>query len=114
MKSYKNERRIVRRILNGLFADGWAVYVHDGEELTPAVSPSKAINSIVWKRADGPDCWNLDEFWLVASKEGEKNQSVYFIPSNGNDGWDVITDYSVGLESVVGPVLEFADREAAR
>jgi hypothetical protein len=42
------------------------------------------------------DLVNCDDDWLIAYKDGAKFGWARFV--YGNDGWDVISDYSVNLE----------------
>lgn len=54
--------------------------------------------------------FNLDEAHLIVFKDGKKIGFVYLV--FGNDGHDLISDYSVSLEEFLKPVNEVADKLA--
>ena len=97
--TFRNERRILGCILKGLSAAGYAVTFDDREdEEFPAV-----IKELTFER-DGRTAWNYEEIVVRARKDGKAGW-VYLIFSNGNDSLDVITDYTVNLESVLDPII---------
>ena len=105
-KRQEIERRIVRKVAEGLIAAGYAVTVDYGMD-EPAIEASTSIKAIM---AEVQAC---DEEWLIAMKADESGQMkragmVFFV--YGNDGWDVINDYSVSLE----PALKEAEALANR
>lgn len=94
----KIEKKIAKAAIAGLLAAGYAISVHDGEEVT-------VKRSIIAK--DILDAmFTTDEDILLAYKAGELRGEVNFI--YGNDGYDVIADYSTVLE----PALKGAEEEA--
>lgn len=52
--------------------------------------------------------FNLDEARLFLSKNGEGHGWVYLV--FGNDGFDLVSDYTVNLDGFLKPVMELADR----
>lgn len=88
------ERKVLRRlILNGIRAS-YSISVHDGGEVV--VLNSKSVKELF------EGMFSVDEERLFFHKEGESIGIVHLV--YGNEGWDVISDYTVGLEPLmVGP-----------
>src|SRR4030095_6813035 len=83
------ERRIARRAILHLLAAGYSVTVYDGEERTVNAS-TKTIEVL-------KAMMTTDEDYLIAiDAEGKERGWIRFV--YGNDGWDVINDYTVNLE----------------
>lgn len=101
------ERRIVRKTVDALLAAGYALQTDQGGgELTPA-TPTRDREVIFDALVE------TDDEHLLATK-GDEQQGVkhtkgwvYFV--YGNDGWDVISDYTTNLEQVLEPVNEYAN-----
>lgn len=100
------ERRIIRRLVNDLLVAGFQVEVWDGEET--ALQPSIDIDAIM-----GAIMTTDDDHLYVYKTEADGTrpkahfgwiQLVY-----GNDGYDVVSDYTVNLEEVLKPSAELAD-----
>lgn len=87
------ERLIARQCIADLLAAGFLISVNDGEETTVKAS----TDATVIYRA----MFTTDEDYLqVSHPTGPvKNGWVRFI--YGNDGWDVISDYTVNLTDVL-------------
>lgn len=105
-KRQEIERRIVRKVAEGLIAAGYAVTVDYGMD-EPGIAESTNIKAIM---AEVMAC---DEEWLVAMKADESGQMkragmVFLV--YGNDGWDVINDYSVSLEPALQAANALADQ----
>ena len=49
-----------------------------------------------------------DEDYLLVHKDGRQIGWVYFV--YGNDGWDVVSDYTVNLEDLMKGANELADK----
>lgn len=90
------EHDIVTRTVDALLAAGYHIResedgaFEDGRDVTLAV------------------LFDLDDAYLIARhKDALKSGWVRFV--FGNDGWDVINDYTTNLEDVLAPVNAFAD-----
>jgi hypothetical protein len=99
------ERRIARAAIRGLLAAGFEVSVFDGEEeaLPRTDNPGAILAAMM----------TTDEDYLIAHKPGAPNVRggagwVRFI--YGNDGWDVINDYTVNLEAALTQAHKIAER----
>ena len=100
-KVVKTERAIARAAIAGILAAGYTISVDDGEEIVLRQSTdAKKIFDAMFStdedylhvhKADAPARQNTREAfgWV---------RFVY-----GNDGWDVICDYTVNLESALEP-----------
>jgi hypothetical protein len=96
----KIERQIAKRTIKEAFADGYKLGVFDGEELTLAdcADASKVFAAM----------FTTDEDWLRFYRDGKHVATVYFV--YGNDGYDVIADYHVSLDSLMARVQILADK----
>ncbi len=96
------ERQIIERVVKDALAAGFQITVDDGGD---APSVSRSTNQAVIMAA----VMLTDEDFLYYSKSGEPLQGwvrlIY-----GNDGWDVVNDYTTNLE----PLLTGAQAEADR
>ena len=97
------EHKIVRRVVKDAIKAGYTVSVFDGEEWTVKRSTEfKTINDALF---------STDEDTLRIRDAEGKNlgviQCIY-----GNDGFDVIADYSVSLEEFLKGANEYADKFA--
>jgi len=89
------EHDIVTRVVDVLTASGFQLR----EQYEDEWQDREALLTLLF---------DLDEAFLVCGgKEGSKGGWVRFV--FGNDGWDVICDYTVNLESVLEPVTQYAD-----
>lgn len=87
------ERDIVQRVVNVLQNKGYTLEVENGED---EAKPFVSVNKTMFQTDD-------EEIWL--SQNGKRNGFVAFI--YGNDGYDVIHDYSINLETVLSPVFAY-------
>jgi hypothetical protein len=92
------EREIAQATIKALLDAGFLLGVNDGEETTIHHSrDAKAIEAAMF---------TTDEDWLLVNLKGDDRKDprpqhwVRFI--YGNDGWDVINDYSTHLEAWIG------------
>jgi hypothetical protein len=100
-----NERKIIRHIIRSLKAAGWALYqFYDGDVMLPVTTETEALTL----------AFTVDESWFYF-KNGDNRHWVYFIIGNGNDGFDIITDYSIaevgkddGFEALMDKELKYA------
>ena len=90
------EREIATSVVKTLLKAGFALSVdngdNNGDEFEIANSRSK--KTVLEKM------FQTDEERVYAIKDGKLFGWVYFV--YGNDGWDVISDYTVNLEKYIG------------
>jgi len=98
------ETRIVKKTVADLLAKGYELAVHDGEEwhkrTTDAAKLHKALmetdqDRLFVYKADGP--------------KGRRDWFGWVFFVYGNDGWDVINDYTTNLEADLTEVNALAD-----
>lgn len=96
----KIERRVIRAFVKSALADGCEISVYDGEDFCLKRSSSeKDIMAAIM---------STDEDSFVLRKNGERIGSVQLV--YGNDGYDVIADYSVSLEYLMADANSVADK----
>lgn len=94
------EIEIIKATVEALLAAGFQLSVFDGEDTSPISTDPKVIHDALY---------NTDEDYLhVFQKTDEHHLGnfgwVRFV--YGNDGWDVINDYTVNLEPFIGEGTE--------
>jgi hypothetical protein len=90
------ERDIVTRAIDALVLAGYQV--RESEDGAFTDTRSVLLNLL----------FDLDDAFVIANhKESGKSGWVRFV--FGNDGYDVISDYTISLESVLAPVNAYAD-----
>lgn len=96
------EKRIIKRIIADALAAGYRLSVDDGE--------SRTINRSSDHEAILSAMMTTDEDYLLFYAPGDKVQSgwVYFV--YGNDGHDVVNDYTENLEEVMKSANALADQ----
>ena len=88
---HRHERAIAERLVTDAIALGYQVSVNDGEEWTVKRSTdSKAIMATLF---------STDEDYIRIRKDGEESSVGTFTLVYGNDGWDVIADWSYSAET---------------
>jgi hypothetical protein len=99
------ERKIAKAAIKQLLAAGYTLGVNDGEEITIHHSrDAQAIEAAMF---------TTDEDYLFVYVKGDNRRDtrpqywVRFV--YGNDGWDVINDYSVHLEPDLTEAQGIAD-----
>lgn len=96
------EQQIMDLIVDAAFAAGYTVSVHDGEEVTVDKSTDKA-EIFAACRTTGQD-------YLIFKNEGERVGQVSLIYGNGNNGMDLISDYSMSIEGMMQPVMDAVEK----
>lgn len=89
---------IVRRVVTVLIDAGYLLTVHDGEEAT--LKYNKDVNQIVGALMTTDE----DRLYVFQKVRGTCIGWVQFV--YGNDGWDVVSDYTTNLEDVLRPVFD--------
>ena len=107
---HRHERAIAERLVTDAIAQGYqvsVVSVNDGEAwVVKRSTDSKAIMAALF---------STDEDYIRIRKEGEEGSVGTFTLIYGNDGWDVIADwsYSVETEAVMQRIQRGASELAA-
>ena len=99
------EADIVTRTVDALLAAGYALQVDDGgrpEERRPAEPTTDRAVILA-------ELMETDEDYLLAVTPGLAVPRGWVRFVYGNDGHDVICDYSTSLEDVLKPINEYAD-----
>lgn len=113
------ERSIARRFILDALRAGYVLSVYDGEEVTLKQSTSaKAILAAMF---------TVDDEYLLLSRPDDPQPEVtvgaFFRPTihnvvgwvrfvYGNDGYDVISNYTTNLETIMAGANKLADRYA--
>jgi hypothetical protein len=92
------EREIATQIVKDLLKAGYSLGVNDGEETT--IHHSKDAARIM------ASMFTTDEDYVLVYVKGDDKKDIrpqYWARLiYGNDGWDVLSDYSQHLEPVIG------------
>lgn len=89
--SLLNEKLIARHIITQALAKHWTVSVYDGEEL--CLTRSDNVTDII------DAMWSTDGDELIFQDLNRVQMGwVRFIYGNGNDGLDVVSDFTTSLE----------------
>lgn len=107
----RTEIRIVRRVVRDLLKAGYQLFVVDndwaGEEANTSINNSaESLERL----------FDVDDEYLYVAPKGFKQIAgrgtgtwVRFV--FGNDGWDVICDYTTNLEGIIEPISEWIDEQ---
>lgn len=101
----KIEQQITGATIRALLGAGFSLGVFDGEEHTLEFCKTPALVAKALMTTD-------EDHLTVFDNEKNFIGSVFFV--YGNDGWDVICDYSTSLEEYLEPVNALADRLAEK
>lgn len=101
------ERQIVRRIATDAIAAGHLVAVHDGEDW--AQRRTQDVGAIMAAVMFTDE----ERLYIYRNAAAERAMGQVFLVY-GNDGWDVIADYSISLESLLAGANELAERLEGR
>ena len=101
------ERRIIRQVCKSALAAGYAVSVDCGEglEIRRSCSVNKIMAAIMATDED-----RLLFHKPIATGGHEKAAFAWAYLVYGNDGWDVVSDYSTNIEDMMKPANELAER----
>lgn len=96
------EKAIAKATIKALLDAGYVISVDDGEEITVkrSIGSIKILNAM----------FTTDEDILHVEMPGTLVESGWVKFIYGNDGYDVISDYTTNLEEMLKPVSELADR----
>jgi hypothetical protein len=93
------ERKIVLRLIDDLLAAGCELSVYDGEEQYPWTTDRAAVIDAIM---------NTDEDALNVRRLSD-GLSGWVHLVYGNDGWDVICDYTLNIEPLLAGVNAYAE-----
>jgi len=99
------EKTIARRVVKDALAAGYTLSVDNGGD-TPEIENSSSFKLVV------AEMFATDEERLYFYKDSKPAGMVQFV--YGNDGYDVMADYSVSLEDVLKGAKEVANKIEAR
>lgn len=102
------EKRIAVAAIDQLLSAGFSLGVYDGEEIT--IHHSKDKKAIVNALFTTDDDRLFVYFDDTNPSDTRPNAWVYLV--YGNDGWDVISDYTVNLEAHLTEAIALADKLA--
>src|SRR5690349_14818120 len=107
------ERKIVRRFINDALAAGYRLSVslergYDIEEMVLGSTDRKQIMDLAFA---GDEC----HIFVVPAtgptvEDGQIISIGWVYLVFGNDGWDVISDYTTNLESLMSEALKISDK----
>ena len=98
------EMRIARALIESALDAGYSVTVNDSEEDT--LHESTSLEAILGAMFTS----DMDRLFLFEKDSRTWYGWVLFI--YGNDGWDVISDYTCNLEPIMGPANELSEQYA--
>jgi len=94
------EQEIVTKVVDAMLQAGYPLQTDIQNDPRPAVPTSDRAEILAEMMA-------VDDEFLGVYQEGDRIGWVRFV--YGNDGWDVVSDYSTNLESILRPINEYAD-----
>lgn len=103
------ERAVIRTLAQTLLDAGYALRVYEGEEYAGRLTTNR---DEIMSQIMSVDEEQLDVFIGDGSHEHARRYATIFLVY-GNDGWDVIADYSSKLEVFMGPVNTLIDKLSA-
>lgn len=95
------EREIVTKVVDDALAAGYGISINNGGDDDEIVN-SRDREAIL------KELFATDEEYLYLHENGKKIGTIFLV--YGNDGWDVICDYSSKLEEFLAGANEIADR----
>lgn len=109
------EKRIVRQVIKDAFKAGYILAIDNGcdygEEVIVKASDgiSKAMTEVMLSDEDRVYLIKPENF--KSQKTWKHSGWVYFV--YGNDGWDVISDYTINLEDLLKASIRLSERLSA-
>lgn len=94
------EVTICRLLLNSIVAAGCSAGVDDGDGDLQLGDTSKMLSAI----------FGVDEATVEVYRDRNFIGTVSLVM--GNDGWDVVSDYTTSLEDIIKPANDYAERLA--
>ena len=97
----KLERQIAIRVVKDALAEGWLVTVDNGADEDVTLVRSDSLRAVL------AAMFATDDETLSFSQDGVRKGWVRFV--YGNSGWDVVNDYSTGIEALMEGANGLAD-----
>lgn len=95
------EKRIASKIVHAALAHDWSVSTNDGESWN--INKSRKFPEIM------ASLFTTDEDGLYFfDDQGRRTGWVILI--YGNEGYDVVSDYSTRIEAMMAPINDYADK----
>lgn len=101
------EKKILRSAAEAVIAAGFSIIVNDGEkDATERLADVDAVMAAV--------CSTDEDYFVVCkrTKRVANSQFGWIRFIYGNDGWDVINDYTTNLEDILKPTIALAESYA--
>ena len=102
----KLERQIAIRVVKDALAEGWLVTVDNGADEDVTLVRSDSVRAVL------AAMFATDDETLSFSQDGVRKGWVRFV--YGNSGWDVVNDYSTGIEALMEGANGLADELEAK
>jgi hypothetical protein len=96
------EKMIARRLIRDAISAGYTINVYNGGDTNELPEPSDNLKTILGAM------FATDDERLLLYKEGRRCGWVWFV--YGNDGWDVISDYTTNLEHIMDGANKVSQR----
>lgn len=94
-KTKEMEIRVLGAVIDTAIEQGFLITVDNGEDIPVKNSQDKELIL--------SELFATDMEWLKFQKPGQKRRGTMLLV-HGNDGWDVINDYSTSVESIMESV----------
>ena len=101
-KRQRIEKEIVRQVVESLTAAGFKLNIDVDGDYTLLI-PTNDVEKLVGAM------FQTDEERLYVFREGQKNPFGWVFFVYGNDGWDVIADFTVNVEDYLTDAMTMAD-----
>lgn len=98
------EQDIVTKLVDALLKAGYVLRVNDGEDSYPEATQDRAT---VLEQLGEVDDEHIEVGTPVTSGKPKRVGWIRLV--YGNDGYDVISDYTTNLEEVLKPINDYAD-----
>lgn len=97
--SHQTESKIIRKTAKALISEGYSIRVHDGTEF--ATDKTTKITEVM------AECFATDTTsFIVYDAMNTRAGWIQFIHGNGGD---VIHDYTMNLDDIMQPVIDYCD-----
>lgn len=106
------EKRIAKKTIEVMVDAGYYVWVHDGDAVACDITQDKKLALDAMMSVDEEHlhvCKLSDPAASATNKQYTRIGSVFFV--YGNDGWDVVNDYSIRLEPQMAIVNAYAEEQ---
>ncbi|WP_262222480.1 hypothetical protein [Stenotrophomonas maltophilia] len=101
------ERAVIRKAVSDLIAEGYAIQVHNGEELAVNGTRDAATVMAAIMQTDEDRLYLLNVEGPAYAPKMTRAGWVHLV--YGNDGWDVVSDYTTNLGNALTGAGDLAD-----